>query len=264
MLKPFVPGRDNANKQLFVSYAKSITFEIFVNKYAPNGRIYFPVVQVEYGFLGSEYLEEETVEVELKVIYRMSSEQFNYNLHLFITIFGSLSILWAVLRTWVWMKRSGNDFNAQTFLVFIVKAASCLANTFALIVLCFVVTQLVIFKYQTIIHVTMLTEDQENVLIVYFLIAFLLKLLQVAIKIIVIGTVDIFFVDWERSSQVAHPTGNSAGKQHKNGVLENGPSVTIWRSYFIANEWFELCTYRRINMAVHVFALIICLEVHFV
>ena len=51
---------------------------------------------------------------------------------------------------------------------------------------------------------------------------------------------DIFFVDWERPK--------SKGSAGDGGEAP----VSIWRSYFAANEWNEIQTLRKINQIFQV------------
>lgn len=64
--------------------------------------------------------------------------------------------------------------------------------------------------------------------------AFALKSLQVLHMIICQITVDIFLIDWERPK---------SQHQVKTGGTTEQP-VSVWRTYFVANEWNELqvCT----------------------
>ena len=52
--------------------------------------------------------------------------------------------------------------------------------------------------------------------------------------------VDIFLVDWERPPTGRQPTNQIAEQQ-----VAVGGVVSIWRTYFVANEWNELQTLRR-------------------
>ena len=53
--------------------------------------------------------------------------------------------------------------------------------------------------------------------------------------------IDIFLIDWERPSTAQQqPTNQIAGHQPPVGGV-----VSIWRTYFVANEWNELQTLRR-------------------
>lgn len=43
--------------------------------------------------------------------------------------------------------------------------------------------------------------------------------------------------------------------------IDHYPEVSIWRTFFVANEYLELCTYRRVSISYHLFVLLIVLQV---
>lgn len=67
--------------------------------------------------------------------------------------------------------------------------------------------------------------------------------------------IDIFFIDWERPQGKVISAGGSAG-DHAREL-----PVSIWRTYFVANEWNEIQTFRRINPVFQYFAAIFFLSV---
>lgn len=79
---------------------------------------------------------------------------------------------------------------------------------------------------------------------------FALKCLQMAHMIIMQCTADVFLIDWERPKHVV------ATSEKK-----TGSNVSIWRTYFVANEWNEIQTLRKINQIFQIFAVIFFLNV---
>ena len=71
-------------------------------------------------------------------------------------------------------------------------------------------------------------------------------------------SVDIFFMDWEnpRARSVIQPPteGKSTNEKSDN-------SVSIWRTYFIANEWNEIQSTRKIHFALQIIISLFFLEV---
>ena len=57
--------------------------------------------------------------------------------------------------------------------------------------------------------------------------------------------VDVFFIDWERPRGKSRSVGSSGEKQQE-------APVSIWRTYFCANEWNEIQTTRKINYVFQV------------
>lgn len=70
-----------------------------------------------------------------------------------------------------------------------------------------------------------------------------MQLIEVGYLVYSQVTVDIFLVDWER------PRG---GTDHP---------VSIWRTYFVANEWNEIQTKRKINLNLHLLLTVVLLQV---
>uniref|UniRef100_A0AAZ3RYN1 Meckelin n=1 Tax=Oncorhynchus tshawytscha TaxID=74940 RepID=A0AAZ3RYN1_ONCTS len=77
-----------------------------------------------------------------------------------------------------------------------------------------------------------------------------LQTVQFLHKLIQQLSVDIFFIDWER------PRGKA------NKTIQGTPSpVSIWRTYFVANEWNEIQTIRKISPTFQIMAVLFLLEV---
>lgn len=69
------------------------------------------------------------------------------------------------------------------------------------------------------------------------------------------GTIDIFLIDWERPRGKIAPHGTT-GKE----TARDFP-VSVWRTYFIANEWNEIQTWRRISPVFQYFVTVLILDV---
>lgn len=73
-------------------------------------------------------------------------------------------------------------------------------------------------------------------------------------------TIDIFFIDWER------PRARSAPLRPRGNLTSAAPDtgeqpVSIWRTYFVANEWNEIQTERRVSVLVQLFVTVFLLKV---
>ncbi|KAL6094280.1 hypothetical protein STEG23_009414 [Scotinomys teguina] len=83
-----------------------------------------------------------------------------------------------------------------------------------------------------------------------------LQALQFLHKLISQITIDIFFIDWER------PKGKVLkAVEGEGGVRSATVPVSIWRTYFVANEWNEIQTVRKINPLFQVLTTLFFLEV---
>lgn len=266
-------------KRLYIVYAQSVVIKVQMSRHSSVGRIHPPIIDIEYQLLESNHREEEPITTELKLIYWKDNDQLDFELMLATYIFGVLSIAMATGRTWIWYRRSEERSLIITLAVFAVKFFGYGANILMFVTLIVLITQFVVFKYQTIMHVTLFTEEQETYFTIYLVIAFIFKLIQLLYELSRIVSVDIFFIDWEKpkkersdKSADSHVKRNSTtgtastittsrktnGSTNENNIEVN--NVTIWRSYLVANEWYELSLCRRVNWSIHVVALILCFE----
>ncbi len=105
------------------------------------------------------------------------------------------------------------------------------------------------------------THDADSYLTTYMAVAFALKIIQIIHVIGVQCSVDLFFLDWEKShtdpDSATQPTDQIAGQtQHK----KQEAKVSIWRTIMLANEWNELQTVRRINPVFQLLTLSLLLQ----
>ena len=70
--------------------------------------------------------------------------------------------------------------------------------------------------------------------------------------------VDIFFMDWERPKGLLLSSNLNAEAT----PTSVSTPVSIWRTYFVANEWNEIQSLRRINHTLMLILVLLFLEVH--
>lgn len=255
----------------FVIYAKSVSLQFRISKHSNDGKMYPPIIKIEYGLIDFETMNRnQTIETEFNVTFQMNDSNFKYNLNLMISILCSFAILWSIFRTWCWTHRTGiENIDLSVIANFIFNTTSTISNILIIVCIIFILNHLIVFKFQTIIHTVLLTPIQESTIIIYLTIAFMLKLIQLFKLIISITSVDIFFLDWEKPRKVDNygkvdEKNRDSSSQH--GIMgeQNSPTnTTIWRSYFVTNEWFELSHERRIHIGSHILLLLFLLEVIF-
>uniref|UniRef100_A0A2K5W661 Transmembrane protein 67 n=1 Tax=Macaca fascicularis TaxID=9541 RepID=A0A2K5W661_MACFA len=111
-------------------------------------------------------------------------------------------------------------------------------------------------KAQKSVSVLLPMPVQEERFVTYVGCAFALKALQFLHKLISQITIDVFFIDWER------PKGKVLkAVEGEGGVRSATVPVSIWRTYFVANEWNEIQTVRKINSLFQVLTVLFFLEV---
>lgn len=100
-------------------------------------------------------------------------------------------------------------------------------------------------------------SSTSSIVVVYLAIGFALKLIDLFHVIMVQSNVNIFLIDWERPAGQHAPSADGTKKPKQDREVP----VSIWRTYFVANEWNELQTLRRINPTFQVIATVFFLDV---
>ena len=72
-------------------------------------------------------------------------------------------------------------------------------------------------------------------------------------------SVDVFFIDWEKPKTVASVNTTTHPSTSNGGTVT--ASVSIWRTYFLANEWNEIQSFRKISPTFVLIAVLFFLEV---
>uniref|UniRef100_A0AAZ3R725 Meckelin n=1 Tax=Oncorhynchus tshawytscha TaxID=74940 RepID=A0AAZ3R725_ONCTS len=167
-------------------------------------------------------------------------------------VLGGVSVLYSLVKTASWKRRIGSPLiDMETVLKFLLFYAGDLANVFFFITVGTGLYWLIFYKAQHFVSVLLpLPGLQEERFVAYVGCAFALKTVQFLHKLIQQLSVDIFFIDWER------PRGKA------NKTIQGTPSpVSIWRTYFVANEWNEIQTIRKISPTFQIMAVLFLLEV---
>ena len=198
-----------------------------------------------------------------------------------------LAVGFAVLRSWSWSKRSAsNGIGVVVLLKFVAYTAAALSNLWLLLTagfsiwyyclykvcfylcrICFTCNTLAPLPPGPRLVLAFRSQGQSNLYLVYpqlsidgiisgfFYAAFCLKWIDLIHLLASQCTVDLFFIDWERNklrsaADLPAPTA-AAGAGDEQQPLQppqKKNDVTFWRSAFCANEWNEICSYRKINV----------------
>lgn len=288
--------KKDMSSSLVVRYARSIELDINLRDMNGEGTIYPPLIIVTYDELTKEDIAKGTeVQVQFKVTYWMTQDGAQRDISVSLAVLCSCGVLWSMFRTWSWAKRAGKlALDPAMIGKFLVTTAGILANVFFIVNACAAINWFVLYKKQSVIHTLLPTPEQERFLYVYISIAFVLKFVQVIHELAICCTINLFFIDWERPKvrpPVHDPKPKSAemlnkdddkdkdvesglarrnsfsagviGRSSEKIALQNTPAVSIWRTYFVANEWIKLCGQRRLNLAVHIVLVIFSLNVSF-
>ncbi|XP_038664961.1 meckelin isoform X1 [Scyliorhinus canicula] len=249
---------DNLNRQpKVIRVANDIKIRINLVPNSLHGKIFPPVLIISYVNIKIQNPEEQTVPISFSVEYKMDLSTANQNTEIALGFLCGLSTICSMLKTASWKRRIGSQMiDIQTILKFLLFYAGDLANAFFLVTFGTGLYWLIFFKGQRIVSVLLPTPSQEVHFIFCVVSAFALKLLQLLHKLGIQLTVDIFFIDWER------PKGKIVKSVAGGGDIKTAAApVSIWRTYFVANEWNNIQTIRKINPIFQIFVVLFFLEV---
>ncbi|XP_053690922.1 meckelin [Sabethes cyaneus] len=254
----------------FVRYVKKVEFEIrlHTNHDKNPNRIAVPLLKLEYGLVNmsqwkSESFPEETVDFEFKITF---SKKYNFDslLEILLPIFILLAFTMTLFQTFCHKLRQNKMFyDMEIFVNFIVYLCSNVGTALLGVTVIVALHVFVTYKTQETVKI-LLPAEVQGALEVFVYLAFSFKLLKLVRIFIQISGIDIFFIDWERPKILDNGLGNQRSHlldtTSVTSNTTNRPScdsVSAWRNYFIANEWQELATKRKISMFSHVILLIV-------
>ncbi|MBN3316611.1 MKS3 protein, partial [Atractosteus spatula] len=190
------------------------------------------------------------------VTYSMNEASMKRSTTVALGVLGSISVFLALLETSSWSRRAGEQYITMVTVVkFIAFLIGNVANTFFLVTFGTGIYWLIAFKGQRgTVGVALPSAGGmvETDFIIYLSLAFAFKALQLIHVLVVQVTVSIFFIDWEKP---AH-TGQTAGRRQS-----QAPSVSAWRTFFVANEWNEIQVVRKLSPLLQLFAVLLVLQV---
>ncbi|XP_007537462.1 meckelin [Erinaceus europaeus] len=252
-------GRENdlESQPRVIRIATQITLSIQLVPNTKSGNIYPPLITIAYSDIDVKDPTSQYVKVSFSVTYEMNQGEAYVQTDIALGVLGGLAVLSSLLRTAGWKRRIGSPMiDLQTVLKFLVFYAGDLANVFFIITVGTGLYWLIFFKAQKSISVLLPVPIQEERFVTYVGCAFALKALQFLHKFISQITIDIFFIDWER------PKGKILkAVEGEGGVRSATVPISIWRTYFVANEWNEIQSVRKINPLFQVLTVLFLLEV---
>ncbi|XP_040849292.1 meckelin isoform X2 [Ochotona curzoniae] len=254
-----VSGRENDLGSLprVVRIATQISLSINLVPNTKNGNIYPPLITIAYRDIDTKDANSQSVKVSFSVTYEMNQGEAHVQTDIALGVLGGLAVLASLLKTAGWKRRIGSPMiDLQTVMKFLVYYAGDLANVFFTITVGAGLYWLIFFKAQKSVSVLLPTPVQEEDFVIYVGCAFALKAVQFLHKLMSQITIDVFFIDWER------PKGKVLkAVEGEGGVRSATVPVSIWRTYFVANEWNEIQTVRKINPLFQILTVLFFLEV---
>ncbi|XP_037659112.1 meckelin [Choloepus didactylus] len=250
-------GNDLGGQPRVIRIATQISLSIQLVPNTKNGNIFPPLITIAYSDIDIKDPNSQSVKVSFSVNYEMNQGEAQVQTDIALGVLGGLAVLLSLLKTAGWKRRIGSPMiDLQTVIKFLVYYAGDLANVFFIITVGTGLYWLIFFKAQKSVSVLLPVPNQEERFVTYMGCAFAMKALQFLHKLISQITIDIFFIDWER------PKGKVLkAVEGEGGVRSATVPVSIWRTYFVANEWNEIQTVRKINPLFQVLTVLFFLEV---
>ncbi|XP_070575906.1 meckelin-like [Ptychodera flava] len=240
-----------------VRYASLIQLEISIQ--GENGKIYTPMLRIRYSEINRQdsYESNTAQSVRFEVKYTMDMTKYDRDVSIAMGTMSALAVIWAMVRTNGWRRRAGMiTIDIISMFKFFFYFCGVLADVFFIVMFGCGMYWLIFFRQQSSVYLVLPGVDNETELIVYTSVAFVLKFFDLIHVIACQCIVDIFFIDWERPKGRIVQS-NEPGTDSKGQVAP----VSAWRMFFIANEWNEIQTTRRINIMFQLFMVILFLNV---
>jgi meckelin len=75
-------------------------------------------------------------------------------------------------------------------------------------------------------------------------------------------SMDIFLLDWERPKPATAPPRPEGAVASVNKNANTETTVSVWRTYLVANEWNEIQVRRKTALAIQIFVVVFILKVN--
>ncbi|XP_023154938.2 meckelin [Amphiprion ocellaris] len=252
-------GREKSLSSLpkVIRVASSVKIRFQLVPRTQEGQVFPPLMVVTYRDVPITDINTQTVSTSFAVEYEMDQSEARMKTDTALGVMGGVAVLYSLLKTVSWKRRiSSTDVDGVTLVKFLFFYAGDLANVFFIVTVGTGLYWLIFYKAQQFVSVLLPLPPQEEKLVTYVGCAFALKAVQFLHKLFIQVSVDVFLIDWERPRSKTSRTVQAAGEMKR----EPSP-VSIWRTYFVANEWNEIQTIRKISPTFQIMAVLFFLEV---
>lgn len=166
----------------------------------------------------------------------------------------ALGVIFALVRVASWRRRNDKLYlDCSSIFHFILFTCSTLSFVFFAVVAGTCFQWLLFYKQQTVVYRVLPSKSQESLLRALLITGFVFKIFDVIYILYSQIFVDVFFIDWERP-RGRFETNGQAGN-------ESNVPVSIVRTLFVANEWREIQTIRRIKPTLQLLLVLFFLKV---
>ncbi|XP_075965443.1 meckelin isoform X2 [Anarhichas minor] len=252
-------GREKSMSSLpkVIRVASSVKIRFQLVPRTQEGQVFPPLMTVTYRDVAITDINTQTVTTTFAVEYEMDQNEARIKTDTALGVMGGVAVIYSLLKTVNWKRRIASPLvNMETMGKFLLFYAGDLANVFFAVTVGSGLYWLIFYKAQQFVSVLLPLPAQEERFVTYIGCAFALKAVQFLHKLILQVSTDVFFIDWERPRSKTSRTVQAAGEPKRD------PSpVSIWRTYFVANEWNEIQTIRKISPTFQIIAVLFFLEV---
>ncbi|XP_063693792.1 meckelin-like isoform X2 [Bolinopsis microptera] len=227
------------NTPKFVRYAAKISLSVTVIQ-DTNGNINVPLMRVSYRDVATNEPNDK-VETKLEVLYSKSEERLEDDMGIAVGVMSFLGLVYAMVKAVGYRRRNNivEDCSCRTISCFVLFLCSGLGTLFFWVIAGTSWYYLCIYKGQRAVSVFLPLDD--NPFRAVLISCFVLTLISRLYFLFTSTSYDVFFIDWEKPKGKFIPTSTSTKNE------ETLTSVSIWRTYFLANEWNELHSIRKIS-----------------
>uniref|UniRef100_I3JFI6 Transmembrane protein 67 n=1 Tax=Oreochromis niloticus TaxID=8128 RepID=I3JFI6_ORENI len=248
--------KSTSSQPKVIRVASSVKIRFQLVPRTQEGKVFPPLMTVTYTDVLITDLNTQTV-TTFAVEYEMDQSEARLKTDIALGVLGGVAVLYSLLKTISWKRRIASSLiDLETMVKFLLFYAGDLANVFFAVTVGTGLYWLIFYKAQQFVSVLLPLPAQEEQFVTYIGCAFALKAVQFLHKLALQVTVDIFLIDWERPRTKTNRSVPVSGESKH----DTSP-VSIWRTYFVANEWNEIQTIRKISPTFQIMAVLFFLEV---
>ncbi|XP_018368843.1 PREDICTED: meckelin [Trachymyrmex cornetzi] len=316
-------GFIKASELSVLRYMKSLTILINVQNRKDHGKIFAPILIVEYDeLMYQDFLNNSDVTINYKVAFVLKDNDIDYDVQITVGVFTGIALIFSGVKAWNYYKHNHDgNLSIAVLLWFLIYSMGAVGNAITFVCICTCVYLFIFYKAQTVPYVLLPNEDSEGKIRTYITVAFSFKIAEMIGFVYQHWDLSVFFIDWEQPRTIpdqpkydsprtslqklysnrfpkgegkslrvtsdviaskrrrrSHKTNRntSPSEMSKSSSIEKYTPdfssicsiarsplqettersyvhdfpISVWRTYFIANEWCKLQTRRRINVAL--------------
>ncbi|ELU18582.1 hypothetical protein CAPTEDRAFT_105851, partial [Capitella teleta] len=241
-----VAGFEDSDDDTWVAhYARKMSLHIRLQEAQGQGRIFTPYLEITYEAVTYEQaLNDEYTSASFAVYYTMPVDGVQQDLTIAIGVISALATVITAFQTSTWMRRQGLlAIECASLLKFCVILCGNLASGFFVSILGFALWWFIFYKAQDSMYIVP-TDDANYIITAYLASAFVLGFIDIVHLVFNQVTADVFLIDWEKGQT-----------RDKHAASKEG-APSAFRTVFVANEWQEIQTLRKITPAVTLILLV--------